>query len=61
MKPREILFPGKQAQRLKARSLLCYWAIKELGISATSVANKPGMHQSNVSRKTPLLDIERNA
>ncbi len=53
MKPREILFPGKQAQRAKARSLPCYWAAKELGISTTSVANKPGMHQSSVSRKPP--------
>ena len=50
MKPREILFPGKQLQRAKARSLLCYWAVKELGISTTSVANKPGMLQSSVSR-----------
>ena len=53
MKPREILFPGKQAQRVKARSLLCYWAVKEPGISTTSVANKLGMHQSSVSRKAP--------
>lgn len=34
-------------------SLLCYWAVKELGISATSVANKLDMHQSSVSRKPP--------
>lgn len=25
-------------------SLLCYWAVKELGISTTSVANKLDMH-----------------
>ncbi|MBW2331680.1 MAG: hypothetical protein JRF30_12400 [Deltaproteobacteria bacterium] len=53
MKTREILLPGKQAQRVKARSLLCYWAAKELGISSTSVANKLGMHQSSVSRAAP--------
>ena len=58
MKPREILFPGKQAQPVKARSLLCYWAVKEPGISTTSVANKLGMHES---RQRLLLDIERNA
>ncbi len=53
MKPREILFPGKQAQRVKARSLLCYWAVWELGISTTSVANKLGMHESSVTRTAP--------
>jgi len=46
-------FTGKQVQRVKACSLLCYWAVTELGISATSVANKLGMHQSSVSRKAP--------
>jgi hypothetical protein len=53
MKPQEILFLGKQAQRVKARSLLCYWAVKELGISATSVADKLGMYESSVSRTAP--------
>ena len=53
MKRREILFPGKQTQRVKARSLLCYWAVKELGISTTSVASKLGMLQSSVSRTAP--------
>ena len=48
MKPQDTLFPGKQLQHVKARSLLCYWAVKELGISTTSVANKPGMHQDTI-------------
>jgi len=51
--PRGIFFPGKQVQRVKARSLLCYWAVKELGFSTTSVANKLGMHESSVSQKAP--------
>ena len=60
MKPQEILFPGKQqAQRVKARSLLCYWAVKGLGVSTTSVANKLGMHESSVSRKAPASRYQK--
>ena len=50
MKPQEILSPTKQRKRVEARSLLCYWAVRELGISTVSVANRLGIHQSSVSR-----------
>ncbi len=50
LKPSEILLPTKQPERIRARSLLCYWAVKELGMSATEVAHRLGIHQSNVSR-----------
>ncbi|MDF1590869.1 MAG: transposase [Desulfobacterales bacterium] len=46
----EILLPGKQPNRVKARSLLCFWAVKELGISSLMVAAKLGISQSAVSR-----------
>ena len=33
MKVRRILSPGKQPDRVMARSVLAYWAVRELGIS----------------------------
>jgi hypothetical protein len=34
----EILKTGKQPVRLYARSLLCHWAIRRLGIAAVAVS-----------------------
>ncbi|MBW2064632.1 MAG: transposase [Deltaproteobacteria bacterium] len=50
MKRDRILTPGKEPQRVKARSLVCYWAVKELGMAGTAVAQILGMGQSGVSR-----------
>jgi putative transposase len=50
MRSEEILSPGKQPQRVRARSLVCYWAVKELGINGTVVASLLGIIQSSVSR-----------
>ena len=35
-----ILTPGKDRQRVKARSLLSYWAVRELGMTMTAVARR---------------------
>ena len=48
--PKELLKPGKQPSRVKARSLTCYWSIRELGISGTEVSKLLGLSQSAVSR-----------
>jgi len=40
---------GKYPKNVKARSLFCYWAVRELGISATSLARKLGLTQPAVS------------
>ncbi len=50
VKPTEILLPSKQRQRVRARSLLCFWAVREFGLSATLLAQKLGMTQPSVSR-----------
>ncbi len=50
LKPTEILLPSKQRQRVRARSLICFWAVKELGLSERSLAQKLGMTQPSVSR-----------
>ena len=45
-----ILSPGKQPERVIARSVLAYWAVRELGISGTKVGKRLGLSQSAVSR-----------
>ena len=47
---KEVLAPGKQPKRVKARSLLCYWAFRELRMSCTVVAERLGMTQPGVSK-----------
>ena len=46
----EILSSGKQPQKVKARSVLAYWAVHELGISAIELSLKTGLSQPSVSR-----------
>ena len=46
----EIYSPGKYKRLIKPRSVFCYWAVRELGITATTLAGKLGMTQSGVSR-----------
>ena len=44
----ELYSLGRQKSRAEARSLFCYWAVRELGISGTSLAKRLGMSQSGV-------------
>jgi REP element-mobilizing transposase RayT len=41
---------GKQPDRVKARSMVAYWAVRELGMNGTMVGRKIGLSQSAVSR-----------
>lgn len=50
LEAREIMTVGKQPLRVKARSLLCYWAVRELGHSVTSVGAQLGLTQPAISR-----------
>jgi chromosomal replication initiation ATPase DnaA len=45
-----ILSPGKQPERVMARSVLAYWSVRELGISGTKVGERLGLSQSAISR-----------
>ena len=40
MKPDEVFSKGRQDRKVKARSLLCFWAARELGMSHTALAKK---------------------
>lgn len=50
LKPEEIQSTSKQRLRVRARNVACYWAVKELGMSGTSVAKLLNIGQPAVSR-----------
>lgn len=50
MDSNEICTGGKNSTMVQARSLLCYWAIQELGLTATAVAEKLNITQSGASK-----------
>lgn len=49
IKPDEIFQPGKQPVKVKARSLLCYWTVRELGITMVELASRLNISQPAVS------------
>jgi hypothetical protein len=38
-----ILISGKQPQRAQARNLACYWAVRELGMTAVAISRLLGI------------------
>ena len=44
----DIFLKGKQQKRVKARSLFCYWTVRELGMSLTEIARRLGISVSGV-------------
>ncbi len=49
IKSEEIFQPGKQPVKVKARSLFCYWAVRELGFTMVDPAPKFNISQPAVS------------
>jgi len=49
IKPSEVWAPGKQRRRVQARSLLCYWAARELEISMAELSRKLKISPSAVT------------
>jgi putative transposase len=45
----ELLTGGKQRKMVQARSVLCYWGTRELGMSAVSIAKKLNIASSTAS------------
>ena len=50
IKSEQIWEKGKYPLAVKARSLLCYWAVRELGISSTELAKRIGITQPAISQ-----------
>ena len=62
IKPEEIFAPVKYPVVVRARSLFCYWAVRELGVSATALARRLKISQPAVSisvRRGEKLAIEK--
>jgi putative transposase len=49
VKPEEVWAEGKYRQIVEARSLLCYWAVRELGVPMSSLARKLKVSPPSVS------------
>ncbi len=49
LEPEDLGSVGKYAKNVRARSVFCYWAVRELGWSATEVARRIGITQPAVS------------
>lgn len=50
VKPSWIWGAGKDRNRVNARSLLCYWAVRALGLSMTELSRRLGLSLSGVSQ-----------
>jgi putative transposase len=50
MSRQDIPNPSRQRQGGRARSVLCYWAIRELGMSGSELSHILWMNRSSVSR-----------
>jgi len=46
----QVVVAGKQPDRVRARSVLAYWAIRDLGLTATEIGKCLGLSKSTVSR-----------
>jgi hypothetical protein len=49
MEPPDVLARGKYRQTVKARSLVCYWSHRELGMTTVELAKKLKLSQPTVS------------
>jgi hypothetical protein len=52
MPPAQVTAFGKSPQTVKARSLLCFWAYRRLGMRTIEIASKLGISQPAVSRSS---------
>ena len=47
--PRDVGAAGRQRAKVNARSLLCFWAVRELGLPLTTLARQLGLSPPGVS------------
>ena len=50
VEPSLIWLYGKERNRVSARSLICYWAVRHLGISLAEISRRSGLSLSGVSQ-----------
>ena len=49
LEPSEVWAAGKEPKRVEARSLLCYWAVRDLGISMAELSRRLKLSLSGIS------------
>ena len=54
LKPEEVFSKGRQSRKVETRSLFCFWAARELGITHTALAKKLEMSLAGIG-----LSVER--
>jgi len=57
----EVLARGRQQQGVSARSLICYWAVRHLGISLAELSRRSGLSLSGVSQSVKRGEELANA
>jgi hypothetical protein len=50
MEEAAVILPGRYPDTVKARSVLCYWAARELGISTRELSKRLGISQPTASQ-----------
>ena len=50
---REVLARGRQQQRVSARSIFCFWAVRILGISLAALARRIGLSPAGFGYAVP--------
>ena len=50
MTPDDVLAPGRYKEAVRARSVLCYWGTRELGMTTVELAARLGVSQPSVSQ-----------
>ena len=48
--PQEVMVPGKQPWRVRARDLVCFWSYRKLGMTTVDIARRLNMTQSAVTK-----------
>ncbi len=46
----QVMAPGKNRQTVRARSLLCYWAVRECGMTMVYLSRKLGISSTAVGQ-----------
>jgi hypothetical protein len=46
----EVLATGKYPQNVRARGLLCYWGVREMGMTAVELSRKLNLSQPGISQ-----------
>jgi len=61
MEPSVIWLPGKERNRVSARSLICYWAVRNLGLGLAELSRRSGLSLSGVSQSVKRGEELANA